>query len=316
MKVISPSPECWHRSDLAAVAHPGTRPGLSTGVAASPPNAFSCRRDGEISDAYEVVGGQGEGEDPVHPGKTAMSQLPDHADRLQPAEDLFDLLPLPLAYLVRRVPRCPAIHGTTLDLARDVRCYVALAQVVHEGGYVVALVGTERDPLSSWNIAEKRERHVPFCGSIRVAHLPANGQSMAVLHDDVTHEVELRFLPALGHQARIRVRRRLVGIVASLLPVEIHGGIPWIIRRLLLVRSILPLEALQAGPGLHQRSVHREVLARQKISARRFGQNLIKEDLVDFTMQQPITVLRERRGIPHAVVQSQAHKPAIKDVEV
>src|SRR5262245_31779170 len=67
------------------------------------------------------------------------------ADRLHPAEDLFNALSLSLADEVAVVTRGPAIEtwsAAAFD-GRDVRSDVAIPEPSHEAFVVVALVGTE-----------------------------------------------------------------------------------------------------------------------------------------------------------------------------
>src|SRR5882672_12385802 len=66
---------------------------------------------GQISNADQVISCGREDEDPVDAFAAAVPQLAQQADRLQPTEDLFDPFALPLADLVTRMPRSPAIDG-------------------------------------------------------------------------------------------------------------------------------------------------------------------------------------------------------------
>ena len=70
--------------------------------------------------SHEVVGGRREGHDPIDERTAPMAQLPQSANRLQPAEDLLDQLPLPLTDLVTGMPCGPAVDGAVADLLRDV----------------------------------------------------------------------------------------------------------------------------------------------------------------------------------------------------
>src|SRR5216684_2574371 len=59
---------------------------------------------GQISNADQVISRGREDEDPVDAFATAMAQLAQQADRLQPTEDLFDPFALPLTDLITRMP--------------------------------------------------------------------------------------------------------------------------------------------------------------------------------------------------------------------
>jgi len=67
---------------------------------------------GQVSHAHQIVGGAGEGKDPVHFAHTAMANLAHERDRLQPAKAFFDPFPLLLADGVTRVPRRPRFCAT------------------------------------------------------------------------------------------------------------------------------------------------------------------------------------------------------------
>jgi len=98
MKVIRSSAERSTRSRCVAdaarmqpqVLLEATRSGTSTksnngGAAGTLSIALSYRRRGEVAYPHQVVGGQGEGEIPVHSGQSAVSHLSRHPHRLQPA---------------------------------------------------------------------------------------------------------------------------------------------------------------------------------------------------------------------------------------
>ena len=60
--------------------------------------------------------------------------------------------------------------------------------------------------------------------------------------------------------------------------------------------------ALQAGPGLDQRAVHREVLARKQPLHLRQGKQLRQKTLRHLTREQPVAVLGEAARVPHRLV--------------
>jgi len=65
----------------------------------------------QVPQPNEVVRGDREGEHPRHALEAAMTELPQTADRLQPTEDLFHTLALPLTDVVPRVARGPLVDG-------------------------------------------------------------------------------------------------------------------------------------------------------------------------------------------------------------
>src|SRR4029453_18512658 len=82
-----------------------------------PPFPFpSCRGRCEITHPDEVVGGQGECEDPAHPIRPAMPCLAHQGNGLQPAEDLLDTLAPLLTDGVRGVARHTRIDRAVAQL--------------------------------------------------------------------------------------------------------------------------------------------------------------------------------------------------------
>src|SRR5712692_6543402 len=71
-----------------------------------PPTHFSPDLGGlnrgwaQVPHAHQVIGGRGQGEHPVHLENPTMPHFPQQRDRFQPAEALFD--PLPLLLLADR----------------------------------------------------------------------------------------------------------------------------------------------------------------------------------------------------------------------
>src|SRR5208282_6118468 len=70
----------------------------------------NCGR--EVSHAHQIVGRAGEREDPIHLANSTVPQLAHQRNRLQPAEALFDSLPLSLADGIAWVPRRASIDRT------------------------------------------------------------------------------------------------------------------------------------------------------------------------------------------------------------
>src|SRR5438477_8115449 len=136
-----------------------------------------CRRS-EVAYPHQVVGGQGEREIPVHPGQSAVSHLPRHPHRLQPAEDLLDPFPQPLAHLVGDMPGRATIEGAVADLPGHVRRDIMLAQLLHEGRHVIALVSTQGDPSSARDLFPQLDRGLPFRPSRRLGQSSTYGQAV------------------------------------------------------------------------------------------------------------------------------------------
>lgn len=71
---------------------------------------------------------------------------------------------------------------------------------------------------------------------------------------------------------------------------KIHRRISRIIRRR-GIRFVLPLKALQAGPGFQQRAVHAEVLVRHPSVLPRLRHYSFQKFLRHLGLQQPVAVL-------------------------
>src|SRR3954466_10088465 len=109
-----------------------------------------CRGQ-EAAHADDVVRGGGEGEDPADERTATVTQFPQAANGLHPAEYLFDQLAFALADLVSRVARGPRVDRAAAarrDVLRDVRRDIHPAQFGDDGRIVVPLVGAERDPAA------------------------------------------------------------------------------------------------------------------------------------------------------------------------
>jgi len=105
----------------------------------------------------------------------------------------------------------------------------------------------------------------------------------------------------------MRVRRRNMCVVAALLVVEVPFAVAPSPRW--LVGAVLGAEALDRSPGFHQRTVDREVFVRQKAHDLGVTQNRGEKLGSDIGTEQPVTVLRGGRVIPHGVVDAGADEP-------
>src|SRR5712691_5655101 len=114
-----------NRSSAAQVGLGGRRPGTCSGTSTKGNNVAAsgtlsivlsyCRRS-DVAYPHKVVGGQGEGKIPVHPGQSAVSHYSRHPHRLQPAEDLLNTFSQMLAHLVCEMPSRTTIDGAVAEL--------------------------------------------------------------------------------------------------------------------------------------------------------------------------------------------------------
>src|SRR6266850_5693399 len=84
--------------------------------------------------ADQVVRRGGEGDDPIDEFATAMPELAQTADGLQPAKDLLDQFPFLLADRVAGMPRGPLVDRAAGNLLRDVRRDAERAHAGDEAG--------------------------------------------------------------------------------------------------------------------------------------------------------------------------------------
>src|SRR5436190_20922605 len=127
---------------------------------------------------------------------------------------------------------------------------------------------------------------------------------------------ELRSVSSFPGEPRVGIRRRGVSVVGALLPLKI--GLLVLAAgpgsgRILVV---LALEALLARPGFDERTVHREVLAREKLFLLGLLQDLLEELPGDLLLKKPFPVLGERGGMPDLIVHSQPHEPPEEEIVV
>ena len=120
-------------------------------------------------------------------------------------------------------------------------------------------------------------------------------QAMAILGQQMAEIRQLGFAPrAFLIEARIGIGRRLMGVVAPRLPMEIHGRILRVVGR--RPRRVLRFETLVARPRLEQRAIDGEVLVRQQPVRLDGGQHFRKERVGDVAIEQPIAVFRKSGG--------------------
>jgi hypothetical protein len=116
-------------------------------------------------------------------------------------------------------------------------------------------------------------------------------------------------------KAGVRVGGRGVAVVAAPRAVEVAAGVAPAVGWWLVLITLGP-EALQAGPGLDQGPVDREVFAAQKLPHPRLVHNRRQELGRDVALEQAVAVGRERGRVPHRIVDPQPHEPTEQQVVV
>lgn len=129
-----------------------------------------------------------------------------------------------------------------------------------------------------------------FRQAVGLRQVGIDDHPVAVLHQRMAQEGELGLLAcALAMQLCLRIGRRDMRRIAALLAMEAAFAIAALVG--LPIRLILGPEALHRRPGLNLRSVHREVLIRQKLAHPLVTEQLRQELARNVGLQQPVAVL-------------------------
>src|SRR5579863_5095623 len=129
--------------DLRVISwpHPGTTSAFEGSLEAS------GRSLSQVSHANQIVSCSREGEHPSHAARSPMPGLPQSGGGLDPAEDLFHPLALPLADRVARMPGGSCINCTTavrMLILGHVWTHRRFPQFAHKIPCVVILVPAQR----------------------------------------------------------------------------------------------------------------------------------------------------------------------------
>src|ERR1041385_864918 len=132
-------------------------------------------------------------------------------------------------------------------------------------------------------------------------------------------KTELGFFAfGLAVKHALRVGGALVGLVAALLSVEIDRRIARIIilgvLDFVIVAAIFAHKALQAGPRLDQRAIHREMLITGPAFLAREIINLGKEQFGHFHREHSLVILTEHTVIKAALAKVPIQKPQPKQI--
>src|SRR5437773_8403239 len=118
----------------------------------------------EVSDAHQVVGGEGKRKHPVHAAGAPVPRLAHQPDRLEPAEDLLHAFAPALTHRVARMAGGPAVEraGAVRGVLRHVRGHAQQAGRGDEIARVVPLVGPARDAPSTLQGPAQLQRRRPL----------------------------------------------------------------------------------------------------------------------------------------------------------
>src|SRR6201997_5866707 len=98
---------------------------------------------------------------------------------------------------------------------------------------------------------------------VRQRQAGVDQQAVTVLHQPMPDKAQLRLLAfTLAVEPGIRIGGRSMGVVRASLAMEVRFAIAPAALSRRLARAVLRLDALHRGPGLDQRAIDREVIAR------------------------------------------------------
>src|SRR5271166_5059239 len=111
----------------------------------------------QIAYPDQVVGRQREGEHPADPSQTTVASLAQAANGLDPAEDLLNPFAFLLANQIARMTSRALVDNAGL-LARDMRRYLVVAQLLNKLLAVVPFVATQGYAVLTRNLFHHRQR--------------------------------------------------------------------------------------------------------------------------------------------------------------
>src|SRR5207249_7730521 len=120
----------------------------------------------------------------------------------------------------------------------------------------------------------------------------------------------------LLRQSRFRIGGALVSRVRAFFTAEVNRWVATVIGRFVRGRLVLGPEALEAGGGFDQRAVNGEVLVREQPQRIGLAHHRVEELHGDDMLQQPTSVLAERRLVEAGFHQTHVQKPPPQQLEV
>ena len=283
-----------------------------------------CRPSLDVCYSHQVIGSS---DKPSLKKSSISSFVPcpsEAADGLQPSEDFFYSFSDPLADVVSFVPGRATINRRTassLRVRRNVWGDLSTPHCFNKTMGIIALVSTDGRGL--YALPRLAGEHLLGRLPFRVSCCRGNGdvdqEAVPVLHQGMGAEGEFGLLAlALLHQTRLGISGGRMGLVRPLFAPEVHRGIARVIVCRRPVRRVFVLwpEALQAGTGLDQSTVHRKVIIREQPFLPGDVDHSVKELHGHPVFQKPIPVLRERRWIERSFFQVHVQEPAKEDVVI
>src|SRR5260370_11024670 len=151
----------------------------------------SCWCERQVAHSDQVIGRQCKAEHPADSRNPAMASLTQPAHGLEPAKDLFDPFALALTNRVALMPGGALVDDTGW-LAREMRRYSMVAQLLNQVFAIVTFGGAQRDSLPAWNLLYHSQRRLRFGASGRSGYAAVDRQPVAILHQHMAGVTDLR----------------------------------------------------------------------------------------------------------------------------
>src|ERR1700691_4757911 len=202
----------------------------------------------------------------------------------------------------------------TGDMGRD----IPLAAAGHKGFLMVAFVRPHRLGIDSRMhrpvLVDLLQRHDRLASGDGIVNGEIGAQPRAILHQHMPAKTEAGFLARrLLVEDALAVGGALVGVVATLFPVEINGRVAWVVVLGVLdflgICAVLADEAFQAGPRFNERAISGEVgVTGPSLLAREFI-NFGKEEAGHLRGKHALVVLGENAVVKAALGKLPVQKP-------
>src|ERR1700740_38011 len=204
-----------------------------------------------------------------HEPSTAIAAPPHLAHRpsvLAPAKSFLDALADALAR-----PIAPVACGACIDrraaragaVLGHVRGDTQRAALSHELTGVIGFVCRQRAARALSVTFHQADARLALGEARRFGELHIYGQALAVLHQHMSHVIELGQMPlALAKELRLRLVRGDVRLVGAPLTMEVHVRVATRGRRIIL--AIAPAHTLDRRPRLNEGAIDAKVLRGQQ----------------------------------------------------
>ena len=128
------------------------------------------------------------------------------------------------------MPRRAAVDraaAAAVRVLRNVRRYLAVAEIAHEPARVVAFVRAHRHAILACDPLRHLQRGVAFGGAAALDQFGVHHQAVAIFDQHIPAIGQLGFVAGtLARQPRFRIAGRLVRVIAARLAVKVTVGLP------------------------------------------------------------------------------------------